>query len=128
MVSKKINAENNALQKEHFRIVGERIRELRIMEGLSIKGIEEINELPSGTIHNIEFGKGGTGTSLLALITFFSNKGYNMKWILNFDNSNLFKKKEEMIFMDINKAELVEISEELGEVYTKMKKTVKKYL
>ncbi len=51
-----------------------------------------------------------------------------MKWILNFDNSNLFKKEEEMIFMDINKAELVEISEELGEVYTKMKKTVKKYL
>lgn len=127
-MAKKINAENNPRQKEHFGIVGERLRELRIMEGLSIKGIEEINELPSGTIHNIEHGRGGTGTSLLALITFFSEKGYNIKWILDYDNSTSFKKEEEMIFMDINKAELVEISEELGEVYTKMKKTVKKYL
>ena len=118
---------NTPKQKEHFAKVGERIRELRILQGLSIKGIEELLELPSGTIHHLEHGNGGTGISLLALVAYFGSQGYSLKWILDFDNEEHFKKDEQHLYIDIDKSQLIDMSEELTEFAKKFAKTVDKY-
>lgn len=123
----KVNAENNKFQKEHFAKLGERIRELRLNDGISIKGMEELLELPSGTIHNIEHGKGGSGVSMLAIITYFSEQGYSFKWMLDFDNENHFKNDEQHIYLDLDKAKLIEISKEFSALSKVLEKTVNKY-
>jgi transcriptional regulator with XRE-family HTH domain len=126
----KNNAETNAEinnQKEHFSKVGERIRQLRITHGWSIKGYEEMLSLPSGTMHNIEHGKGGTGVNFLTIITHLSSFGYSFKWLLDFDNEDHFKKEEQQIYLDIDKNELIEIAENLQENVNKLTKVVSKY-
>lgn len=126
-MTNKVNLENNKQQKEHFAKVGERARELRLSHGHSIKKFEEMLELPSGVVHNIEHGKGGTGFNLLTIITFWANQGYSLKWMLNFDNESDFKKDDQHIYMEIDKAVLLELSDEFNEFNEKFKKTVDKY-
>ena len=126
-MTNKVNLENNKQQKEHFAKVGERARELRLSHGHSIKKFEEMLELPSGVVHNIEHGKGGTGFNLLTIITYWVNQGYSLKWMLNYDNENDFKKDDQHIYLEIDKATLTELSEELTSTAAKIKKTMDKY-
>lgn len=121
----KSGAEEN---KEHFEIVGKRIRELRLMEDLSIKKLEEILSLPSGTVHNIEHGNGGSGINLLTIICYFvTNKGYSYKWLLDYDNEQHFKTEDQHIYLDIDKSQLIEISEEFTQTAKNLNKIVSKY-
>jgi len=115
------------LQKEHFLKVGERIRQLRITHGWSIKGYEEMLSLPSGALHNIEHGKGGTGINFLTIINHFTSLGYSYKWLLEFENDDYFKKEEQHIYLDIDKNELIEIHEEFHDLLNKYTKVVSKY-
>ncbi|MBZ4037803.1 helix-turn-helix domain-containing protein [Flavobacterium sp. 17A] len=127
-VNKDTNAENNQQQQqEHFLKVGERIRELRLLHGWSIKGYEAMLSLPSGTLHNIEHGKGGTGINFLTIINHLTGLGYSYKWLLDFDNDDHFKKDEQHIYLDIDKNELIEINEEMKDVINKFTKVVSKY-
>ncbi len=128
----KVNADSDAekqkqQQKEHFIKVGLRIRELRIHHGWSIKGYEEKLSLPSGTLHNIEHGIGGTGINLLAILSHLTGEGYSYKWLLDFDNENEFKKEEQHIYLDIDKKELIEINDEFQEVLNRHTKIISKY-
>lgn len=122
-----MSLENSKQQKEHFAKVGIRTKELRLQHGYSIKKFEELLKLPSGTLHNLEHGKGGTGFNLLAIITYWSNEGYSLKWMLDFDNENHFKMEDQLIYLDIDKSSLIELSEELSSCSSKLKKIVNKY-
>lgn len=113
--------------KEHFEVVGKRLRELRLMEKLSIKKLEEVLDLPSGTVHNIEHGNGGSGINLLTIISFFASKNYSYKWILDFDNENHFKTEDQHIYLDIDKSELIDISENFNSLSDELNKIVSKY-
>lgn len=94
-------------QKEHFLKVGERIRQLRIAHGWSIKGYEEMLCLPSGALHNIEHGEGGRGINFLAIINHLTSLGYSYKWLLEFDNDDYFKKKNSIYILILTKTNLL---------------------
>lgn len=126
----KINSEQTDVlnqRKDHFLKVGERIKELRLSRGFSIKNFEELLSLPSGTMHNLEKGKGGTALNILTIITYFSSCGYSLKWILEYDNDLHFKEDEQHIYLDIDKNKLIEIADNLKEQVNDLVKVVSKY-
>lgn len=114
-------------QKEHFIKVGERIKELRISHQWSIKGYEEMLGLPSGAIHNIEHGNGGSGINFLTIINHLASLGYSYKWLLEFDNDKNFKREGEEIYIDIDKNQLIEVEDEFKSTLNKFKKIISKY-
>jgi transcriptional regulator with XRE-family HTH domain len=121
------NTDLNNHRKDHFQKVGERIKELRLTAGLGILKFEEMVGLPSGTMHNLEKGKGGSAINIITILTHFSSLGYSLKWMLEYDNDVHFKEDEQHIYLDIDKNRLLEISEELAESVGKLKKVVSKY-
>lgn len=128
----KVNTESDQIdlsnqRKDHFLKVGERVKELRITHGWAIKKFEEMLSLPSGTMHNFEKGKGGSAMNILTIVTYFSNMGYSLQWILEYDNDQYFKEVEQHIYLDIDKNQLIEISDELSNSINKLKKVVSKY-
>jgi len=127
MLENKKRLANNEEQKKHFKVVGERLKELRIKHGLSIKKLEALLEIPSGVVHNIEHGSGGTGVSLLTIINYWTQQGISYKWILDKDNQNSFMKEDTPFFMDIEKHVLVEAYEEVEEAVSKFKKKLNKF-
>lgn len=127
MEPKKTNKKNTDLQKEHFKIIGTRLRELRIACNTTIADLEEYLDLPSGTIFNLETGKGVNGISFVAIVTFFSQKGYSYKWILNYDNDADFKKENDQVFLDMDKSVILHLTSELKNTTDKILKTLGKY-
>lgn len=126
-MEKKINKKNTELQKEHFKIIGIRLRELRILSNTTIQELEEELDLPSGTVFNLEVGKGGSTISFIAIITYFHTKGYSYKWILNYDNDIDFKKDNDQVFLDLDKSTILELTSELKHTTDKILKTLGKY-
>ena len=127
MEPKKINKKNTELQKEHFKIIGGRLRELRILSNFTIQELEDELDLPSGTVFNLELGKGGSTISFIAIITHFHQKGYSYKWILNYDNDIDFKKENDQVFLDLDKSKILELTDELKDTTDKILKTLGKY-
>lgn len=126
----KINTEQTDVlnqRKDHFLKVGERIKELRITHGYSIKNFEDLLSLPSGTMHNLEKGKGGTALNILTIVTYFSGIGYSLKWLLEYDNDLHFKEDEQHIYLDIDKNKLIEIADHLKETVKSLDRVVSKY-
>ena len=127
MEPKKINKKNTKLQKEHFKIIGSRLRELRISSNITIAELEEELDLPSGTVFNLEIGKGVNGISFAAIITYFYTKGYSYKWILNYENEGNFKKETDPLLLDIDKPVIMRLTRELQKTTDKIIKTFEKY-
>lgn len=127
MEPKKINKKNTKLQKEHFKIIGSRLRKLRELSNTTIQKLEEELDLPSGTVFNLEIGKGGSTISFIAIITHFYTKGYSYKWILNYDNDVDFKKETDPLFLDRDKSVIMGLTTELQKTTDKIRKTFEKY-
>lgn len=127
MQPKKINKKNNDFQKEHFKLIGVRFRELRLLQNKTIQDLEDELDLPSGTIFNLEVGKGGSTISFIAIITYYHSKGYSYKWILNYDNDIDFKKDNDQSFFDLDKSVIVELAQDLELTTNKILKTLSKY-
>jgi transcriptional regulator with XRE-family HTH domain len=127
MEPKKINKKNTELQREHFTIIGSRLRELRLSSNITIADLEEELELPSGTVFNLELGKGGSTISFIAIVTYYFNKGYSYKWILNYDNDIDFKKDNDQVFLEMDKSVILELTNELKSTTDKLFKTLGKY-
>lgn len=120
------NSKIKLQREEHFQKIGMRFRELRLMEGLSHKDIETELEFSALTISRFEDGKGINSKSLMSLIEFFSNKGYNLNWMLLYENKNAFKKEQNFsLNVDIHRAEeflesIVENSKDLQKILGKI--------
>jgi transcriptional regulator with XRE-family HTH domain len=127
MEPKKTNKKNTEFQKEHFKIIGSRLRELRITSNITIADLEEELDLPSGTVFNLEIGKGVNGISFAAIIAYFHSKGYSYKWILNYDNDIDFKKDNDPAFLDLDKSVIMGLTTELQKTTDKIRKTFGKY-
>lgn len=127
MEPKKTNKKNTDLQIEHFKLIGGRLRELRLLSNATIAQLEEELDLPTGTVFNFELGRGGSPISLIAMITYYNTKGYSYKWILNYDNDIDFKKDNDQVFLDLDKSVLLDLTTELKETTDKILKTFGKY-
>lgn len=127
MQPKKINKKNNDFQKEHFKLVGIRFREIRLLMNKTIQELEDELDLPSGTVFNLEIGKGGNTISFIAIITYYHSKGYSYKWILNYDNDIDFKKDNDQIFLDLDKSVILELAQDLELTTKKILNTLGKY-
>ena len=127
MEPKKINKKNTDLQLEHFKIIGTRLRELRVLTNATIAELEEELDLPSGTVFNFELGRGGNTISFIAIITYYHTKGYSYKWILNYDNDIDFKKDNDQVFLDLDKSVILDLTTELKDTTDRILKTLGKY-
>lgn len=96
-----------------FKIVGERFKELRLLEELAQKDLENKLGLRTNSVGRMESGKGGTIISFLSFLNFYLNKGYNLYWILKFDNSNEFKKETQQLTMRHDARKILEILKNL---------------
>jgi transcriptional regulator with XRE-family HTH domain len=127
MIPKKVNKKNTDLQVEHFKIIGNRLRELRAQTNTTIAELEDELDLPSGTVFNFELGRGGSTISFIAMITHYHTKGYSYKWILNYDNDVDFKKDNDQVFLDLDKSVILDLAAELKDTTDKILKTLGKY-
>lgn len=127
MEPKKINKKNTDLQIEHFKLIGSRLRELRLLSNATIAELEEELDLPSGTVFNFELGRGGSTISFIAIITYYHTKGYSYKWILNYDNDIDFKKDNDQVFLDLDKSVILDLTTELKDTTDRILKTLGKY-
>lgn len=118
--------ENIDPKKEHLIRVGKRIKEIRLAEGGIQHKLEEELGIASLSFNRIEFGKGGALTSFIAILQYFSDLGYNLKWILEFDNSNELKKKDQIYTFDINKDEIKKSTTKLTKEITNLTKLIDK--
>lgn len=90
-------------KKEYLSLIGTRIKTIRLEENLNQADIEEILNIPNLSLHRIEFGIGGTIPAFLLILEYFSDKGYNTRWILEKDNKNELKKKDQIYTFDLEK-------------------------
>lgn len=100
-------------KQKHFNLVGERLKELRIQEGLAYKEFEEELGLLRNSLHRLEKGHGGTIISFLTVLIYFKNKGYNLNWILDIDNIKHFKKEDTTTFLSFDKELIMESGENI---------------
>lgn len=128
METKKTNKKNTELQKEHFKIIGERLRELRKDSKISILQLEEELNLASGTVHNLEAGKGANGISFIAIVSYFHQKGYSYKWILDLNKDSDFKKDNDPLLLGFDKPLLKQFTSELKEKTNKILDVLGKYV
>jgi len=116
-MKKETEKELSAVQEDrisHFKEVGSRLKELRNQEGISREALDELLEFPRRTSERFEAGEGGNVKSFVSLLLFYSGKGYNLNWIMLEDNTNLFKKEQNLaINIDLGMAE--ELVNEIGE-------------
>ncbi len=103
----------NELQQKHYNLIGERLKELRIMEGLSIPKLTKECQLPQASVYNIEKAKGGSAITLIIIVNYFITKGYNLKWIFYLDNSNESKKTEHFVYAGYNQLEMIDLVEKI---------------
>jgi len=110
----------------HFKEVGFRLKELRNQEGVSREALDELLEFPRRTNERFEAGEGGNVKSFVSLLLFYASKGYNLNWILLDDNTNLFKKEQNLaINIDLGMAEelvneMSENSKQLLKIFSKI--------
>lgn len=117
----------NEIQQKHYELIGERLKELRVMESLSIKKLTEICQLPQAAIANIEAGKGGSAITLIIIISYFIKNGYNLNWIFYLDNSNQSKKIEQFVYANFNQEELIDLAESIEDNSKKLASKLKNY-
>lgn len=109
---------------EHFKRVGQRLKELRLMSDMSQVKLEQKLGLKTNAVINFENGKGATMFTLLALVNYFDSLGYNMNWIFKYDNYNTFKKETQFVSADHN---INEIKDKVSEIKNSMEKHLKEF-
>ena len=101
--------------KAHFKILGERFRKLREDDILySIQDVENEIGLKRGSLNRLEIGEGTTIFSFLNLVSFYTNKGYSLDWLLSLDNSNYMRKSEDIDFISFDKEKIAKMSARLA--------------
>ena len=102
---KELNEQQNS-HVEHFVTVGKRLLELRTQLKISKKNLDAELGFAARTVERFEYGSGGNPKSLIALLLYYVEKGYNLNWILLEDNSNLFKREKNItVNIDLGMAE-----------------------
>jgi len=111
----------------HFKKVGMRLKELRLLEGKSQGDLDQKLKFPTHTYRRFEIGDGGNSKLLLAIIQHYADLGYNLNWILLEDNKNQFKKEQNItVNIDLQRAEeyLNDANENLAKARKMMKKLI----
>ena len=106
--------------------IGLRLKELRLQEGLKHQEIQDELQLTNNAVHRIEFGKGGTIENFIALVQFFSSRGYNIDWMLSEQNAMLFKKTDQSLYFEFDKLKIKEQAEEVIEHARALLETIEK--
>lgn len=107
---------------EHFKRVGQRLKELRLMCDISQVKLEKDLSLKTNAVINLENGKGATMFTLLTLVNHFDSLGFNLTWIFKYDNYNTFKKETQSISANHN---ISEIKDKVAEINTEVNKRLK---
>ena len=111
----------------HFKEIGLRLKELRNQEGVSREALDDLLEFSKRTNERIEAGEGGNVKSFVSLLLYYVSKGYNLNWILVEDNTNLFKKEQNLaINIDLGMAE--ELVLEIGQNAKELQKIFDKII
>lgn len=123
----KVLSDIHIARAEHFKNVGKRLKELRTQTKLSRENLDKELEFSARTVERFEYGDGGNPKSLLSLLLYYANLGYNLNWILLEDNSNLFKKEQNIgVTMDLGVAE--SLVEEITDNAKQLKKLFDKII
>jgi len=83
----------NKIGKEYFQSVSKRLKLIRSELKISQRNLEKLLGLTLRSVSRLEDGEGGSMVNFFALIWYYSEQGYNIDWMLSYDNSNYFKKR-----------------------------------
>lgn len=123
------------LTQEHLIRIGKRFRGIRKSKNINQLDFTEMLSLKGGALQRFENGHGIQIINLLSIITWLDEEGYNIKWLLLYDNEGEFQLKSDGIstlsgfgnVADIlRKQEIVQSIEELIQKTEKIKITVNK--
>lgn len=111
-------------KKELTEKIVRRSKELRIENDHTIAELEELMGLGQNRYSYFEQSQGGQIETLLTIINYWIDQGYNADWLITRDNDTIFKKEEYKIYMDIDiKSHKKEISE-ISNLSTELKKKI----
>ncbi|MBE7634977.1 helix-turn-helix transcriptional regulator [Tenacibaculum finnmarkense] len=91
-----------------FEELAVKLKIIRTELGYSQGKITEDLNLKLNSYIRLETGKGGSIKTLLLVLDYFTNKGYNYKWILKSDNDEEFKKEDNMRLFTFPKEKIIE--------------------
>ena len=93
IIQKTINTmSKNEIGKQYFLSVSKRLKLIRSELKISQRNLEKLLGLTLKAVSRLEDGEGGSMINLFALIWYYTEQGYNINWMLSYDNSNYFKK------------------------------------
>jgi transcriptional regulator with XRE-family HTH domain len=90
-----------------FNNLSKRLKIIRTELGFSQTKITEDLELKLNSYIRLETGKGGSIVTLLLVLDYFAEHGYNYKWILKENNEEEFRKEDNMRFFTFPKEEII---------------------
>lgn len=121
-------------KKELTEILVRRSKELRIENDLTIAELENLMGLGKNIYSYFEQAQGGQIETLLTIINYWIDQGYNASWLVTRNNDNIYKKEEHQIYMDIDiknhQKDITEISKlttELNKKVSLFEKKIKEY-
>lgn len=121
-------------KKELTEIIVRRSKELRIENDLTIAELENLMGLGKNIYSYFEQSQGGQIETLLTIINYWIDQGYNASWLVTRNNDNIYKKEEYQIYMDIDIkthqkdiTEISKLSTELNKKVSQFEKKIKEY-
>lgn len=112
---------------EHFKTIGKRLREIRLEENITGEELSRKLSLPGSALSNIELGNGANTKVFLTIVLYYVEIGYSLNWILEIDNAEYFKKKNQEVFLTSDTKDIKALFQNIKGSTNKLINIIEKY-